>query len=145
MGLYQKTQAKEIIYKKEIKNKMEMEKMRKINKVESFKSIENKRKFEKVERINLSYLDFLKEIENIEIGEDKKEDIIKLYENIVSLRFNNMRRIDFRVKREELRNELIKELEIRNLEINKFFEISKKVVNLSKEKEDNSNYLSIKI
>jgi len=119
--------------------------MRKINKVESFKNIESKRKFEKVERINLSYLDFLKEIENIEIGEDKKEDIIKLYENIVCLRFNNMRRIDFRVKREELREDLKKELEIRDLEINKFFEISKKVVNLSKEKEDNSNYLSIKV
>ena len=119
--------------------------MRNNKKVESFKEIENKREIEKVERINLSYLDFIKEIENKEIKEDNKKEIESIYSNLVNLRFNNIKRVDYRVKRIELRENLIKELENRNIDLNKFMEISKKVISISGEDNENSNYMSIKV
>lgn len=93
-------------------------------------------------RLNINYIDFIKEVKERKLK--NKEDIIKLYGEVVNLRFNNIFKIDFRSKRKELSKVLVEVLRERNLSIEDFNRISKEVLSLRKE-DKRSNYLSIKV
>jgi len=86
-------------------------------------------------KLNVSYGEFIKElkISNLDIKVENKDSIIKLYNEIVNLKFNNIKRVDFRVKREENKDKLSNELKRLNISEKEFKEISNKVVSLSKE------------
>lgn len=97
-------------------------------------------------RLNINYLDFIKNLSNekIEISNNNKEKIIKFYENSLNLRFNNLERVNNRVMRKELkevRENYLKEI---NLSNEKFINISKKLLEMSKNRKSN-NFISIKV
>lgn len=115
--------------------------MEKINKKVSIDKREKERDIEKKRELNLSYIDFIKYIEDSKIVD--KENIKREYENRVNLVFENIKRVDNRVKREVLRESLISELVKRDMEIDKFMEISNRIIKMSNKKSGNSNYLEV--
>jgi hypothetical protein len=104
---------------------------------------DSERNIEKFRELNLSYIDFIKYIIDSKI--EDKENIKREYENRVSLVFENIKRVDNRVKREVLRESLKNELVKREIEIEKFMEISNKIVRMSNKSKENSNYLVVNI
>jgi hypothetical protein len=94
-------------------------------------------------RLNINYIDFIKEVKERKLK--NKEDIIKLYGEVVNLRFNNIFKIDFRSKRLELRKILVEVLKEKNLSLDEYFKISKEIVSLSMRNKRESNYLSIEV
>lgn len=94
-------------------------------------------------KFNINYLNFIVGV--IENKVKIEKNIIKeSYEKEVSLRFNNIRRVDGRNKRKELRNILLDLLKERNISLDKFNKVSGEIVSLSKEKK-RSNYLEIEV
>lgn len=118
-----------------------MEKLKMENK-EVKEEVKESKNLNLVKRLNLSYIDFLVELKEKKVIVDKsnKENIINIYGRIVKLRFNNIGRIDFRVKRSELNKELMGVLESRNMSFKEFNKLSEKVVSLRKK---NINYLEV--
>ena len=94
-------------------------------------------------KLNFNYLVFISELKKSKllVDEKNKEKIIKLYSEIVNLRFNNLKRVDFRVKRKELKGELNKSLKELNISENEFKELSNNLRDLSNKKV--SNYIVV--
>ena len=93
----------------------------------------------KESKVSLNYLDFILDLKNskIIIDNKNKEVIINKYNNIVNLKFSNIKRVDMRNKREEViekRNLYLKSI---NLDIKDFNKISKEVVLLSNSSNNN--------
>ena len=86
-------------------------------------------------KLNVSYGEFIKELKvsNLDIKVENKDSIIKLYNEIVNLKFNNIKRVDFRVKREENKDKLSNELKRLKVSKEEFNKLSGEVVSLSKE------------
>ena len=104
--------------------------------------MENK-KVNKEVKLNINYLRFIKELKDskIEVDSKNKEKIVELYNEIVELRFNNIKRVDSRVKRvdlDSLRVSKLKEMGVSEIEFKK---ISKNLRDLSRDKV--SEYVSI--
>ena len=91
-------------------------------------------------KLNINYLRFIKELRDSKISIEKsnKEKIESLYSEIVDLRFNNIKRVDFRVKREEIKEELKEVLRNMGVKESEFKDISKKLRDLSKKNLENS-------
>ena len=109
------------------------------------KKMENKKEVrkERVIKLNINYLDLIKDISlNKEILNNKEKVIIK-YENSLNLVFNNIERVNNRVNRKELKEvkeNYLKEINLSNLDFNN---ISKKLLDFNKKR--NNNFISIKI
>ena len=107
--------------------------------------MENKKEVrkERVIKLNINYLDLIKDISlNKEILNNKEKVIIK-YENSLNLVFNNIERVNNRVNRKELKEvkeNYLKEINLSNLDFNN---ISKKLLDFNKKR--NNNFISIKI
>ena len=98
--------------------------------------MENKNIVVKSEKkLNINYGEFIKELKesSLDIKVENKDSIIKLYNEIVNLKFNNIKRVDFRVKREENKDKLSNELKRLKVSKEEFNKLSGEVVSLSKE------------
>ena len=105
--------------------------------------MENKNKVVKSEKkLNINYLVFIKKLveSKLEVKEVNKEKIIELYKEVVNKRFSNIKRVDNRVKREEIKDKFNSKILDLNLNEKDFNKVSEKVVLLSKEVKIN-NYI----
>jgi len=112
--------------------------MEKINKEVSK---EVSKEVKKEMRINIDYINFIEVVIKEKLEKSNKEVLIKKYREIVKLRENNIKRVDNRNKRKELKNILEVVLKEREISLNEYNKVSEKVVN--KIKEGESNYLKV--
>lgn len=98
--------------------------------------MENKKEI----KLNVSYLEFIKKIKEEKISLENKEEIVKVYGEIVKLRFSNNERVFKRVLREENKEKLERELKRMSISKKEFLEMGEKVKEMSKESKL-SNYL----
>ena len=110
-------------------------------------SKENIKNLEVEYRVNLNYLDFINNlIENKVSLESENINLIKdLYSKEVNLKFNNIKRVDFRsLKRVEVKDNIKKFIEVEYKKSYKdFLNISSKLLELSNKNNLNSRYLKI--
>ena len=101
-------------------------------------------KSSKLIRLNINYLNFINEIKdkNLVVDNKNKDNIIKLYENIVNLRFNNIERVNKRLSRKELNNLLVNELKERKINLEEIKLIGENLISLNNKKR---NYLSLEV
>lgn len=103
--------------------------------------VKEKRSF----KVNLNFINFINELINskIDINKNNKLDIEKKYKELVNLKFNNMSKISSRNNRKEVIKGVNSYLSSKNIDLNKYKEIEKKVVNISKKRV--SNYMRIEV
>jgi len=104
-----------------------------------------KKNIEKGVSLNINYLDFIKRVRDskLSIELSNREKIVELYNEIVELRFNNLKRVDSRVKREELKEVLSKKLKEIGVSKEEFERVSKSVRDLVKKKGE--NYIKVEV
>ena len=91
-------------------------------------------------KININYINFIEEVIKNKII--SKEELKNKYNEIVSLRVNNIKRVDRRNKRKEVKEVLIGVLKSKNIDIKEYNKVSKEV--LEKFNKRSNNYIVVK-
>jgi len=107
---------------------------------EKIKNLEIKK--DKEMRININYINFINIVKREKLEDLKGDKLEDKYKEIVNLRSSNIKRVDFRNKRKELKGVLISLLKERNLSLEDYNKVSEKVIN--KLSNNKSNYIRVK-
>ena len=100
-------------------------------------------KKERVCKINISYINFIAKVKAEKLQESNAESLVALYIEEVKLRPTNIKRVDFRNKRAEVKETLATLLKERDISTKEYTKLTNLVVDkISKSK--NSNYLTVK-
>jgi len=91
-------------------------------------------------KININYINFIEEVIKNKII--SKEELNKKYNEIVNLRVNNIKRVDGRNKRKEVKEVLIGVLKSKNIDIKEYNKVSKEI--LEKFNKRSNNYIVVK-
>jgi len=93
-------------------------------------------------KLNLNYIDFIAKVISENLVSNSRDELANKYIETVKVRsFRNISRVDSRVKREELKAVLAKELESRKISQKDFQKVSEQVVQKLSKK--SSNFVAI--
>ena len=96
-------------------------------------------------KLNMNYIEFIGKVMKENLMSKDREELRKIYiKNVKVKSFNNVNRVNERIKRDGLKIELMKVLKEKNIDIKEFEKVSNDLVSKIREKKV-SNYLEVEV